>query len=204
MKLYFTRHGESEANILREFSNRGLKHPLTEKGRLQAFELAWRLKEIPLERIYTSPVLRAIETAQIVAAELNVEYDIHDGLREFDTGVLEGRRDEASWAEWQRVMDDWMLHGRFESRIEGGESFYEMQARFVPLVEGLVCEYGQGDLNFLLVGHGGLYLNMLPLVLKNISRERIGDLPMGNTILIVSEARPEGLVCLDWGDLPML
>jgi broad specificity phosphatase PhoE len=101
-------------------------------------------------------------------------------------------------------MDDWMLHGRFESRIEEGESFYDMQARFVPLVEGLIREFGMTNLNFLLVGHGGLYLNMLPLVLKNISRNKIGDLPMGNTILIVSEYRPEGLVCLEWGDLPIL
>ena len=36
MKLYFVRHGESEANLLREFSNRGYKHGLTERGFQQA------------------------------------------------------------------------------------------------------------------------------------------------------------------------
>ena len=44
--LYFVRHGESEANLLHEFSNRGLKHGLTDKGRRQAAALVHKLKEV--------------------------------------------------------------------------------------------------------------------------------------------------------------
>src|SRR6476646_8171101 len=43
MKLYFVRHGESEANLLREISNRGTRHGLTAKGRAQATALAQSL-----------------------------------------------------------------------------------------------------------------------------------------------------------------
>jgi broad specificity phosphatase PhoE len=45
MKLYFVRHGQSEANISRVISNRGWVHPLTEKGLQQAHDLAARLAE---------------------------------------------------------------------------------------------------------------------------------------------------------------
>ena len=47
MRIYFARHGESEANILQEFSNRGRKHGLTEKGKRQAERLADNLKSVP-------------------------------------------------------------------------------------------------------------------------------------------------------------
>ena len=44
MWIYFVRHGESEANLLNEISNRGLKHGLTERGRAQASALAETLR----------------------------------------------------------------------------------------------------------------------------------------------------------------
>ncbi|MBK9055673.1 MAG: histidine phosphatase family protein [Chloroflexi bacterium] len=46
MRFYFVRHGESEANILHEMSNRGWKHGLTEKGREQAAALAYNLHSL--------------------------------------------------------------------------------------------------------------------------------------------------------------
>ena len=59
MKLHFVRHGESEANLLMEFSNSGSKHPLTEQGLAQAQELARNLFGLAVEKVYSSPVLRA-------------------------------------------------------------------------------------------------------------------------------------------------
>lgn len=91
MKLYFVRHGESEANLLREFSNRGLKHGLTDKGRTQAAELAQKLKETPVTKIFSSPLLRAVQTTEILAASLSKPYQLTGALREYDCGVLEGK-----------------------------------------------------------------------------------------------------------------
>ena len=47
MKIYFVRHGESVANLLHEFSNRGFKHGLTERGFQQAEQLSQKLRGIP-------------------------------------------------------------------------------------------------------------------------------------------------------------
>lgn len=112
MKLYFVRHGESKANLLHEFSNRGRKHGLTEKGTAQAAALAHKLVGCSVSRVFSSPLLRAVQTAEILANALDAPYEIVDALREYDCGVLEGKSDAASWADYQRVLDDWMIHQR--------------------------------------------------------------------------------------------
>lgn len=94
MKLYFTRHGESEANLLREHSNRGFRHPLTSKGREQAAILAQKLVDVPVPQLFTSPIMRAVQTAEILSGTLGVPYESADALREYDCGILEGRADE--------------------------------------------------------------------------------------------------------------
>lgn len=164
MKIYFARHGESQANLLHEISNRGLRHGLTPRGREQAAALARRLEGIPLTRIYSSPLLRAIETSVILAHQLRLEYEVVDALREYDCGLAEGRADAEAWQLWQELYDAWTIHGRHEQRIAGGESFTEVRARFVPFIEGLVAQHAATDANIVCVAHGGLYRMMLPLV----------------------------------------
>ncbi len=82
MKITFTRHGESQANLLQEFSNRGLKHPLTPAGRQQAAALAEALQGQNVTHLYSSPVLRALETAIILAGRLGGTYEVVEALRE--------------------------------------------------------------------------------------------------------------------------
>ena len=200
MKIYFTRHGESHANVLHQISNRGLVHPLTRKGREQAIVLADRLSGCAISRIYTSPVLRAIETSIIVADRLGLEYEVADGLREFDCGIAEGRTDQEAWQLWQAAVDNWREHRRWEWRIPGGESFCDIRDRFVPFVEGLVAQYRESDANLLCVSHGGVLWMMLPLVLANVDDDLMVKHGFANTVLIVSELGPDGLHCVEWND----
>jgi broad specificity phosphatase PhoE len=196
MKLYFVRHGESEANILRVISNRGWVHPLTEKGRQQARDLAEKLREAGIVKIYTSPLQRAVQTAEILAQTLGVELEITAALREFDCGIAEGRADAEAWQLWQADWDNWLLHRQWDYRIEGGESFHELRSRFLPLVNGLLKDHANRPENYILIGHGGLYYSMLPQVLTNLPPHFEGTFP--NTGYVLAEARPEGLVCLEW------
>jgi len=198
MKLYFVRHGESEANLLNEFSNRGCKHGLTCKGRQQSTKLAQKLKEFPVAILFSSPLLRAIQTADILANELDVPYEINDALREYDCGILEGKSDEASWDIYNAVFNDWIQHRHWENRIEHGESFLDIKERFVPFVKCLVEKYHNSSDGIILVGHGGLYRCMLPLVLTNIDFHFALIHSINNTGYIVAEARPDGLFCLAW------
>jgi probable phosphoglycerate mutase len=198
MRITFTRHGESHANILRQISNRGLVHPLTRNGRAQAVTLADKLRDRAITRICTSPMLRAIETSVIVAERLEVAYEVTDALREFDCGIAEGRADEAAWQMWHEVFDAWTLHGRREQRIEGGESFYDIRDRFVPFIEGLVAQHGDTDANLLCVAHGGVLWLMLPLVLPNVDADLMSQHGFGHATCIISELGPDGLRCVEW------
>src|SRR5579859_6938005 len=109
MKLYFVRHGESEANVLRIISNREEPHALTSNGRQQARALADSLQGTAFARIFSSPVLRARQTAEILAERLGVPYEVTEALREYDCGILEGKGDAPSWALHQANFHEWLL-----------------------------------------------------------------------------------------------
>jgi len=197
MRIYFVRHGQSEANVLRVISNRDLPHHLTGLGRQQAEALAQTVTDVPLAAIYSSPIVRAAETAQIVAASKGLPVEITDALREPDCGIMEGRGDEEAWAEHARATHDW-VEGKFDSRIEGGESYNDLRARFVPFIENLKAAHANSNHNLLLITHGSLLYLMLPLVLTNIDLAAVGEYPMPNTGIIIAEERAHGLVCLEW------
>lgn len=204
MKIFFARHGESQANLLHEISNRGLRHPLTQKGREQASLLAEKLQNHSIAHIYSSPVLRAIETTVLIANRLFVEYEVTEALREYDLGDLEGKADKKTWELWQKLFDDWTKYRHWQRRAPSGESFYDVKNRFVPFINRLVERYQGTETNLLCIGHGGLYWIMLPQVLTNIDTEFIlNHLTFEYASLIVSELRPEGLVCLEWNGIPI-
>ncbi len=201
MKFYFVRHGESEANVIREISNRPGRHPLTPTGRQQAATLAGGLKRrfdsSGTARIFTSPLLRAVQTAEILGQAFAAPVEITDALREYDMGVMEGRADALAWEAWIELRRQWFDQGLLDQKIEGGESFTEIKARFLPFIQHLRSTYRDQAVNLILVSHGGLYSCMLPLVLANLPAD-VHQRPIENTAYILAEERPAGLVCLEW------
>ncbi len=199
MKLYFARHGESEANIEHVLSNRDAdEYPLTEQGRAQAHALAHSLADVPLTRLYTSPLLRAIETSRIVAEAKGLTPRIVEALREYDCGVLEGQSDLETWALHEQTWRDWLERGHFDSAPEGGESFEDIRQRFVPLIDLMIERYAETPNEFLLVGHGGLFRAMLPVVLSNIDAAYAVSHPMSPATTVVAEWCHDQLVCIEW------
>ncbi len=200
MKIYFVRHGESEANLLHEFSNRGFKHGLTARGIQQADELARNLQGIPFAQIYTSPIKRAVQTAQTLGKQLNIPLEITAALKEFDCGELEGKSNPESWKIYDRVVAQWQ-QGNWTERIPGGESHLEIQARFIPFIEGIIQTHQ--DENILLVGHGGTYHSMFPLIFEDLDRDSIRDLKIQYTMPIIGETQKDRFFCTQWGKLTL-
>lgn len=198
MKLYFARHGESEANVQKVISNRGYQHPLTEKGREQARALVTVLRDIPITHLYSSPLQRAVETAQIVGASKGLDYEITDALREYDCGTLEGQSDAASWEQHEQTWRDWLERGLLDSCPAGGESFHDIRARFVPFIESLIAQQAAADAHILLIGHGGTYRAMLPLVLDKVDNAFAIAHTMSNASYVLAEWRGDRLVCTEW------
>ncbi len=200
MRLYFIRHGESEANLLNEISNRGRKHGLTAKGEAQVRALADELRAEDVRAIFASPLLRAEQSAEILAGPLGLPFQTTPALSEYDMGVLEGRSDQEAWRAYKTLLHDWVLRGDWDARVEGGESINDIRARFVLFVKRLRAEYTETGGALLLVGHGGLYRCMLPLVLDGISFEFALEHTVGNADYVLAEPNGPHLVCRRWSN----
>jgi broad specificity phosphatase PhoE len=198
MRVYFVRHGESEANTRHVISNRESSFHLTSLGQQQAQTLASGLRDIPFRAVFCSPVLRARETANILSASLNIPCQVTEALREYDCGILEEKSDDESWKLHRYYFNEWMSYRNYESAPEGGENFLDIRNRFVPFIESLKKGH-EGDL--LLVGHGGLFLLMLPLILMNIENRFVREHGIGHTECIVAESTMDGFICRQWGDV---
>ena len=133
MNFYFTRHGETEWNVKKKIQGT-TDIPLDEKGIQQAKRLAETLLEkqrngeLHLDRVYTSPQLRAAETARFSAEALGIECIRLWDLREMDLGDWEGRNwDEIRETEAERH-HIWDTHRRF-CHTPGGECYNEVLRR---------------------------------------------------------------------------
>ncbi|HEY9853485.1 MAG TPA: histidine phosphatase family protein [Leptolyngbyaceae cyanobacterium] len=200
MQLFFVRHGESVANLLGEFSNRGIKHPLTPKGKSQAIALARQLKDKTFIKLYSSPLLRAQQTSEILASAFNLEITITDALREFDVGIYEGTSDPEGWQAYKEVVRVWLWQQDKQRRLPEGESFQDLLDRFVPFLAELTVNFGDRKEGILLVGHGGLYRCVLPDLLSNISYEFSEQHPIDNVSFILAEYQNGQLFCRQWCD----
>jgi probable phosphoglycerate mutase len=198
MQLYFVRHGESEANARQVFSNsdRDTAFGLTNVGRAQVEDLAGRLAGVPFAAFYCSPVLRARQSADIVSARLGIDYVITPAIAEYDVGELEGKSDAASWQRYYAVREAWFRDKEWTARIEGGESFEDIRARFVPFIEALLASPPPGPV--LLLGHGGTFHCMLPIIVSNVTFDLVVEHGMGHTSVVIAEQRAQGLVCVHW------
>jgi len=200
MKLYFVRHGESDANVQRVISNRESTFHLTPQGQAQASMLAENLKDIPITAIYASPVLRARETAEIVSQAFRLPYQVTEVLREYDCGILEEKSDEESWKLHSEIAEDWILNHNYLRKPEGGESFLEIKQRFIPFIESFRNKGPRTLDHILFVTHGGLLQLMLPEMLTNIDHDFVRSHGIGHTHCIVVEHQPGGFFCLQWGN----
>jgi len=157
MDILLVRHGESEANAEGRLQG-SLDYPLSDRGRAQAKQLArWMSKAgIGWDYAFTSPLLRARQTAEILCSEserpaAGVEPDLH----EIRAGDLEGLTRE----DMEREHPDWMKRrvtelGDFAAF--GGESYDQVQARASRLIEGWKSAYRAANARLLVVAHGGI------------------------------------------------
>lgn len=141
-KILFVRHGESEANRDGLIQGCTLDTPLTEKGLSQAKELAGKLKKEKISKILCSKLLRASQTAEILAKELCVKIETWDELREMDSGKLVGQKGEA--CDERKIQHDMYIQ-------KTGEDFAAVRIRAEQVWNKLGQEREDGKI--LVVGH---------------------------------------------------
>ena len=88
--IYMVRHCEAMGNVKRLFQG-STDLDISETGEKQLEYLKRRFEEIKLDRVYTSPLIRAYKTALAIIGERNLKPEINDGLREMSGGIVEGK-----------------------------------------------------------------------------------------------------------------
>lgn len=162
--LYFVRHGESEANAAGRFAGR-TDSPLTELGRRQADIVAGALSGVSFDRVVSSDLSRARDTAAAIARRQGLTIETFPGLREVDMGGAAGRKFEDARQHPGYSPDGFL-------RWPGGESLDEALARSTAVLDRIVAE-SPGD-TICVVGHGGItrilvshFLGLLPKLYRH-------------------------------------
>jgi len=130
--ILLIRHGENDYVKQSRLSGRMPGIHLNEKGRAQAQALAEKLKSAPIKAVYSSPLERAMETAEPLAKALELEVIPRPGLIETDVGEWQGKtiKGLSRLKIWRKVLGAPSL-----MRFPGGESFIETQYRICQEIE---------------------------------------------------------------------
>jgi Fructose-2,6-bisphosphatase len=183
--LYLVRHGENLANITKEFSYRAVDYPLTPKGVLQAEQTAEYFVNRDVDAIYTSPLARAHQTAEILARRKAVPVHLREALREISVGSLEGASTPENWALYQRISAAWYA-GLAEVAFPNGEDLRMVAARFLGCVSEIVAAHPGGSI--VAVGHGGVYTACIALLCPEVDLPTLLVQPNHNCSITEVEA----------------
>jgi broad specificity phosphatase PhoE len=145
VNLYLVRHGRQNSSLC------NVDVELSNEGRLQAELLRDRLQYYDIDALYSSNLLRAKQTAEILNEALLLPHDIREEIREISFGLLEGKSDEYNEEhfrdfkeEQKKLLEDIPYPGG-----ENGTSVYE---RAMPIIQEIVQS---GKKNIVVVTHGG-------------------------------------------------
>ena len=155
-KIYFIRHGQSVANINKTHGG-WADMPLTEQGRLDALRARKSLEGVKLDKVYSSDLIRAIDTQKIALP--GVEGERTDLLREIDVGSIAGISFEQCAADYKDVYRESRENCDFSAF--GGESYADLCVRakeFLSMVER------SGYDSVAAFSHGGFIQTVLNLV----------------------------------------
>jgi broad specificity phosphatase PhoE len=156
-EMLLVRHGESTANAKGIWQGQ-MEFPLSERGRAQASLAGHGLSSEPFEGLYSSPLSRAFETAEIIRDRAGFAGQVVpvDGLSERNGGILEGH----TWAEQEHRNPE--LAKKFlaipeEERwaLVGAETDEEVIARFEEALSSIRALHPDGT-RIVVVSHGGV------------------------------------------------
>jgi broad specificity phosphatase PhoE len=189
-ELLLVRHGESTANAKGIWQGQ-MEFPLSERGRAQASLAGHGLSRQPFEGLYSSPLSRAFETAEIIRDRTGFAGEVVpvEGLSERNGGILEGH----TWDEQERRNPE--LARKFlaipeEERwaLVGAETDEEVIARFEEALSSIRALHPSGA-RIIVVSHGG--------VMRAFLRELFGP----EVLPGVQRAANASITRLQWGEM---
>ena len=170
MKIYFIRHGETIWNKEKKIQGQS-DIPLNEYGRELAEITAGAIKDIPFDIVYTSPLIRAKETAQILVKNRNLEIHEDQRLVEMSFGEGEGESLPEIHAHPEMKLHDFIHNPGNYTPPTGGETFEELYERCKTFIEEVIIPAEKNYSTMLLVGHGALIRGMIHCINNRPSKD---------------------------------
>jgi broad specificity phosphatase PhoE len=194
-EIVLVRHGETESNRLGLFRGR-LDLPLNERGREQAGALARALKPDPVAAVFTSPLVRAVDTASAIAREHGLDPVIDEAFNNIDLGRWQGlekarveREEPDLWNLWMTDPERW--------GVPGAESLSGVRERALRRVLALLPEFA--DRRFVIVSHRSV-LKLLAGALLGMAEGYFWKFYLDNAGYSVLGQQADGFVLLKWNE----
>jgi broad specificity phosphatase PhoE len=192
--IVLVRHGTTANNEQGVWQGRG-DFPLNDTGRKEARLLAERLKHDAFDIVYHSPMIRAIETAEIINKNHNAPCKTIPGFVEIDLGEFDGKKHEEIMGSYPEIYQNWVRD--IDAPIPGGESFNDIYNRVKPGVDEIMASNHRG---ILVVAHAmvnrailGQLMKMDPIPARKFRMDNsafskfiVYESPFGNYIAVDS------------------
>lgn len=146
MNIYFVRHARQCSPLC------NVNVDLSEQGIQQAELLATRLKEVPFDALYSSNLIRAIHTAEIVNVHHNLKHEVRESIKEIDFGDWTGLDDDKI----NEIYHDFIKENvklLEDLPYPGGENGKAVVERALPVIQEII---ESGKENVLVITHGGV------------------------------------------------
>ncbi len=182
-RVILVRHGETGWNSAGQLQ--GHSNPsLNEKGKTQAREVALQLAEEEVERIISSDLARAAETAGIIARHHRLPLMMDPLLRELNFGGWEGLTLNEIQSRFPQECNEWM-QDPWAVRIPGGETAEELKLRVIEAWNRIIDDLPAAR-TVVIVAHGGpLRVLMCHLTQTDPSRHWEFDIRLGESIMLI-------------------
>jgi len=191
-RIFLIRHGETEFNRLGVFRGR-YEVDLNDVGRRQAGEIARALKGENIDFLLASPLVRATETAAVIARRLGTEYTVDEAFNNIDLGSWQGVPKDRVMSEYPDLWRRWITEPE-EMRVPEGETVEEVRERGFRRLCEIIDE---GDGNFAVVSHRSVLKGLAASIL-NVPVPWFWKFYIDNAAYSVFEHDASGFVLTSW------
>lgn len=183
IRIILVRHGETRWNKEGKFQGR-MDIELNQIGLKQAEAIADALRDVKIDAIYSSPLKRSFVTAQMIAANHNVEIVGEPSFNEIDHGFWEGLTVDEVNKEFGDLYQNWLISPE-KVKMPEGESLDEVRARAIDAFKKILTKHKDGEI-ILIVAHDAIN-KVIILHALNLDNSHFWQVKQGNASIDVLE-----------------
>lgn len=179
--LFIIRHGQTDFNNRGVVQGRGIDSSINLIGQKQASAFYEKYKNIPFDKIYTSNLIRTVQTVQAFIQE-GIPYEKLEGLDEISWGISEGKDlNDKMLVDFDHIITSWR-NKELDVKIQDGESPNELQYRQKKAMDYIMSKTHEKTI--LICTHGRAMRSLL-CYLTNTCLSKMDDFEHTNTALYV-------------------